>query len=219
MLNYKLKEYSIFKAIGIMIAYLLLTSFVLACCLVVTKSTPLSYLISYSLMIFFFVYIYKDDFKCSFLKLKEDLKKNILKVFIVCTILTILIYVANGLIYYFFQIVAPNELETEKYLSASPILMGINVIVLGPIIEELVYRYPFKFVKGKKIITYVIASTLFALTHLSNLANPINFIFIIPYLLLSFSLGYGLYKTDNILVSILIHIMNNLFNIVLLLVL
>lgn len=150
MLNYKLKEYSIFKAIGIMIAYLLLTSFVLACCLVVTKSTPLSYLISYSLMIFFFAYIYKDDFKECFLKLKDDLKKNILKVFIVCTILTILIYVANGLIYYFFQIVAPNELETEKYLSASPILMGINVIVLGPIIEELVYRYPFKFVKGKK---------------------------------------------------------------------
>ena len=87
--------------------------------------------------------------------------------------------------------------------------------MIAPIKEEFIYRLPF-INNNNKTLNYIIYSLIFASIHLLTINNAIEIIFIIPYLILSFSIGYSLYKTDNILVSTILHMLNNLINIMLL---
>jgi membrane protease YdiL (CAAX protease family) len=50
-----------------------------------------------------------------------------------------------------------------------------------------------------------------------GVSTPIEIVYIIPYLLLSFGIGYGFYKSGNILMSTVIHILNNILAIMIIL--
>lgn len=211
-----LKENSLLKAFLTSFLYLILVSFVFAVTYEFSFSTPISYLIAY---IFFIIYIVKKN-KDTLYKNLTDLKKielnEIIKIITISLLFTLLMIISNKLIINYLGRMASNELENQILFNKAKLQMGLNIIIFGPIVEEMIFRFQYQNVKGNKLITFIFYTIIFAIAHV-NLTNPSDYLFIVPYLFLSLSIGYSYYKTDNIFMSIIAHILNNFVTIMILL--
>ncbi len=111
-----------------------------------------------------------------------------------------------------------NQIAIELALSGSGLpLMLLTTIILGPIVEELIYRKAIFEVSRNKWIGLTISTLLFSLIHvtneLSNIANFGHFLYVlIPYLTmgLGFSFSYITFK-ENVITVIGTHMLWNLF--------
>lgn len=103
-----------------------------------------------------------------------------------------------------------NQQVIETTLLAYPFLMAITTVLLAPLIEEIIFRLV---LMEKTLfhpwINILFSSFLFALIHVVQAGD---FIFIIPYMAMGIPLGYSYYKTRNICYPIGIHILQNLFS-------
>lgn len=101
-----------------------------------------------------------------------------------------------------------NQTSIEKSFYEAPISNSIVIIITGPIIEEFVFRFlPYNFIKNK--ILYIIVSTVvFAAMHVLNDPNPFYYIWF--YIIGSFYYAYSYHKTNDILVTVSMHSLNNL---------
>lgn len=188
--------------------FLLLTSFVMALLTLFIKNENLVYLFTYLLLALFFIIFYKDKIINDAKNLKKDLTlKNIL----IPTSLFILCFIANIVLIQLLKVEANNEIIAEKTLLNSPILTIPYMCIFAPIVEEMTYRLPYK----KNKLSIFISTLVFALLHIVY-KTPIDLIFIIPYFILSSGLSYAYFKNENILMSIIMHIINNSINIMVL---
>lgn len=112
------------------------------------------------------------------------------------------------------SVIKPTAMQqqTTRFIHNEPLALLISTVIMGPIIEELIFRLAIQRIFFQKIenylqlISYVIVSTVtFAFVHTSNLN-----IQLLPYLLMGliFSLAYVLLK--NIKYDISLHMINNL---------
>ena len=104
-----------------------------------------------------------------------------------------------------------NQTSVVDMLKTSPIIMILGTVVFIPFAEELIYRFPYR--KSNKVLSFIISSLVFAAIHM---VGTKEIIFIVPYLLLSFTISFTYFKTDNIYMSYLVHVINNLINVLLL---
>jgi len=95
-------------------------------------------------------------------------------------------------------------------------ILILQIILLAPILEELIFRAPYQGITKHKLLVYIFYSVTFASVHLLNVDSFINYIYFFPYFLLALGIGFSFYKTNNILLSIIVHIINNLLEIMLL---
>lgn len=208
------------------ILIILLFIFVLSCIEIIaysiidhfTNNIGIIYFFTYLICLVLFTFLFKDDLKENLSTLKADLKKdwlNLIIMFIICTTLTL---VTSTIIYKYLKVLPTNETLTREAIFSSPFFMLTSVCILGPIIEEMIFRLPFKKVTKARFIVYLLYSIMFALMHVVTSTTLIELLYFIPYLLLSLNFGYGLYKTNNIFVSIIIHSLYNLINIMLILI-
>lgn len=101
-----------------------------------------------------------------------------------------------------------NQTSVNEILSQSPILYSIIIVIIGPMLEEYIFRFlPSKFIKNQ-LLYVLISSIIFAGMHVINDPNP--FYYIWYYLPLSLYFGYRYYKTENLFVTISMHSFNNL---------
>lgn len=212
-----MKKTNIFIAILTTISFTILTSLVLAIAYSITRTWAFAYIICYLIMIVMLSKFFKQELKDNIKTFKSDLKNNWLNMLIITTLLTILLYTSNFLVVKYMGGIAENEIISRNQLISSPILMGISIVILGPIVEELIYRLPYKRVEKHKLLSFFIYSLIFALAHIAVTNGVKEFVYLIPYMLLSLSIGYSFYKTENIYMSIIVHILNNLINVMVLL--
>lgn len=101
-----------------------------------------------------------------------------------------------------------NQTSIEQSFYEAPIFNSVFVIIIGPIIEEFFFRFlPYRFIKNKTL--YIIVSTvIFAAMHVVNDPNPFYYIWF--YMMRSLYYGYRYHKTNDILVPICMHSLNNL---------
>lgn len=106
-----------------------------------------------------------------------------------------------------------NETSVYEMFYEAPIFNAIIIIIIGPIIEEFIFRFlSYRFIKNK--ILYVIVSTvIFAGMHVLNDPNPFYYIWF--YMMRPLYYGYRYHKTKDILVPISMHSLNNLFAVLL----
>ena len=106
-----------------------------------------------------------------------------------------------------------NETSIYEMFYEAPIFNAIIIIIIGPIIEEFIFRFlPYRFIKNK--ILYVIVSTvIFAGMHVLDDPNPFYYIWF--YMMRPLYYGYRYHKTKDILVPISMHSLNNLFAVLL----
>lgn len=101
-----------------------------------------------------------------------------------------------------------NQTSLEQSFYEAPIFNSVFAIIIGPIIEEFLFRFlPYKFIKNKNL--YIIVSTIvFAAMHVVNDPNPFYYIWF--YMMRPLYYGYRYHKTNDILVPITMHSLNNL---------
>lgn len=108
-----------------------------------------------------------------------------------------------------------NQLLIIEMYQHKPLLMTILTVVFAPICEELVFRGAIfsSFRKKNIYLAYLLSSLSFGLVHVfdSIMTNNLaDLIFIIVYAFIGFVLTYSYDKTDSIVTSILVHMLNNL---------
>ncbi|HSO58853.1 MAG TPA: type II CAAX endopeptidase family protein [Paenisporosarcina sp.] len=162
----------------------------------------LSYILFPSLLITI-VYLLKEDLKVKvFDKGKASFKKTLSVIgrsFFIALAGIIII----SLVRTFFA--SPNENNTTNDLIAFQMI--IQMVLLGPIVEELVFRRIILNVFSKKFNIYVsivLTSFLFSSWHMSLLSFPDLF-------WLSMVYSYSYYLTNRLSVPIILHIIWNLF--------
>lgn len=101
-----------------------------------------------------------------------------------------------------------NQTSIVEHIKESPVFYSIFVIIIGPIIEEFIFRFlPSRFIKNK-ILYILISGFVFAMMHVIDELNP--FYYIWYYIIRAIYYGYSYKKTKDIFVPISIHVLNNL---------
>lgn len=211
------EKHSIFFAILVSFLGYLSEGFIYAIISLITKNEAIIYLLTYLLVLTFISILYRHHLKEDIKNFKKDVKGNELKIILTYLGFTILMYITNYILYAIFGNIASNEEIMRSILFNNPIIMSISLCLLGPITEELLFRYPYKNLKVDKRIAFLTYTLLFALIHMTSTTSIVGLWYIIPYILLSLSFGYSFYKTNNIITSVIFHILNNTFTVVLLL--
>ena len=140
--------------------------------------------------------------------------KNILYVIVGVTVMYILNLVVGFIMILLGEIntISDNQALLENIFKSIAgfyyILYIVDIVFLTPVFEEYLCRYIFKKHFKKGIWFIIFTSIAFGLLHCppTSLINLINFT---QYTLMGAILAFTYYKTDNILSSMLIHIINN----------
>ena len=123
---------------------------------------------------------------------KEESKGKVINIIIVTIALLLLEFIANFII---IKIIGStpdstkNIIDLLKENNSTIIPFIINSALLLPIIEAIIYFYPYDNIKNNKV-KWIVYTVIFALFHMISTSSAIELLYIIPYLLLSFSITY-----------------------------
>lgn len=105
---------------------------------------------------------------------------------------------------------AENEEAIRSLIKVSPFLMGIDIIILAPLIEELVFRKSPRNIVENKYIYSIISGLIFGGLHVvTSLESAVDLLYFIPYCSLGITFGLLYCKTNNIFSTITIHAFHN----------
>lgn len=132
-------------------------------------------------------------------------------------ILTTMLY--NLIAGFFMLETAPNENESaiRTLVNASPVIMGLAIIIIGPIYEEIVYRFGlFRTINNvNKPLAYIATAVIFGLIHFTVKNDPnemINELIQLPsYIISGLILAYAYDRNKSLSTSIIAHVINNTF--------
>ena len=136
-------------------------------------------------------------------KIKREAKKIAIEI-----VMFIPVFLTSILIISLFMVDEPaNQSSIKASFNQAPLLNSIYMIIIGPIIEEYIFRFlPYQFIKNK--ILYIIVSTVvFAAMHVVSDANPFCHIWF--YMIRPLYYAYRYQKTEDIWVTISMHSLNN----------
>lgn len=159
------------------------------------------------------VIIYKKDFIDDSKKFKGNIRFYIETVVTAYTIGILCMVISNFLIQFALKLpISENEQGIRTLLNALPIYVFISAAIIGPFEEEMVFRKALKDVFKNKKLFILMSGLIFGALHvITSFSNPLELLYIIPYSALGISFAYMYVKTDNIFVSIIVHILHNSF--------
>lgn len=181
-----------------------------------TFGKSISYLGIYSLLLITYIIIYHKDLLKDFQDFKKNIKnymyiafnywlKGLAIMVISNLILTIIIGMSQSV----------NETSNVSLLKESFFIYSIIMIILGPIIEELVFRKSFyKFTENKHIYALTTGLIFGGIHIISSLTNLKGLLYLIPYSAVGIAFGYTYKKTNNIFPTIAMHMIHNAINII-----
>lgn len=179
---------------------------------IVTDETLLSFL-SNLLFIIGVVYFYRKMFIDSFKDYKNHVSTYLGKSFKYWGIGLAIMMVTNLIIntYIFPGAIANNEEVNRTYLEMNKVIGIIEVGLLAPIIEELIFRYGIRKITKHKWVYPIISGFVFGILHaLTGIETPLALLYTIPYGALGFMFAYLYNDTDNILTNISMHSLHNI---------
>lgn len=152
----------------------------------------------------------KNDFK----KFKKDYKKCLDEGFKYYVLGLVLMVISNLIIINLNGgNIANNEELNRSVIGLYPLYAISSIALFGPIMEEITFRGGFKQAIENIVFYTVFTGILFGSAHIiGNVYTFSDVLFIIPYCILGLAFSYICYKTDNIFTSISIHMIHNLFS-------
>lgn len=168
-------------------------------------------LFSHLFLLVILLIIYRKDLKEDFKKMKKNIFKtldNSIKYYllgilgmIVSNILIAVLFKENG---------ADNERLVQNMITSAPYIMLITAGIIGPIIEELIFRKTFMDAFKSKWLFILTSGFIFGSMHvIGTSSNLIGYLYFIPYASLGLSFAYMDYEENNIFPSIIMHIIHN----------
>lgn len=186
-----------------------------------TKLNVLLFTFSDLIVLLILLCIYWKDFVKEFGKFKNNFKKA-MDTGIACWVVGFIIMIISNLILVtlFHADGANNENTVRSMIHVVPIVMGLNVCILAPIIEEIVFRKTLYDVVNKKAWLFILLSFLmFGWAHVSSMATTlVDWLYLIPYGALGGAFALAYHKTDTIFTTICLHMMHNFLTFLLVLV-
>ena len=176
----------------------------------------------YILTIFLILSIYRQSL---FTELKSFIKnfKNYGRKSVIYWIEGLLfMLITNSIIIAITNSLAANEAGNRMTIDAFPFFSVISMTILGPFIEEILFRKNFKEAFKNKTVFLIITSLLFGSVHLLASLTE-NFVwtqllFLIPYSGFGYFFGKAYLETDNIYTSVFAHMLHNTLSVVLVLI-
>ena len=119
------------------------------------------------------------------------------------------------------MIQAENQDIIDSLIGAAPILMLISSVLLAPFLEEVLFRLGFKKIIKGKYPFIIISGLVFGLIHVfpTDVAFMTAVLQSIVYVALGVTLAYIYEKEDNIYLLMIVHALNNLFSLIVILLL
>lgn len=164
-----------------------------------------------AVLFFIFLVIYRKDLFSDLKKFSKNWLKKLdsglicwltgLFIMGVCNIILAYVLKSGG---------ANNENIVQSFLKEFPILMGIDICILAPFVEEMVFRKSIIDVFKNRYIGVFISFLFFGLAHVYSTAETlVDWLYIIPYGALGGAFALADYNTDNIYTSIFYHMLHN----------
>ena len=185
-----------------------------------TKINKFTYFISniipYLVLLIYYILIYKKIIIQYYKKLN---KKNILNTLIIWIIGFIIMLFANYIINYIIipNGISNNELGNRNLLLEHKFTYSLLFCTIIPILEEISFRLEFKHNIKNKYIFLLVSSLTFSLIHIISTTSLIELLYIIPYLILGITFSYTYIKTNNLICSIIAHILHNTITVLIIL--
>lgn len=157
------------------------------------------------------IIIYRKELVNEFKKFKNNFSSCI-DTGVACWILGLIIMVvSNVVISYFFKAGgAKNEEAVQTLISAAPIYMALDVCLLAPFNEEMVFRKALRDITFNKYLFIFLSFLIFGGAHVIGSATSIvDYLYIIPYGVLGGMFAYAYTKTDTIFTTITFHMIHN----------
>ena len=168
--------------------------------------------ISTELMSILIIYLlFKDDIN----KMIIDFKKNNLiyfkKYFKSWFLVLILMVIFNGLILILDpNITANNQESINEMFINYPIYTFLLSVILAPIIEELIFRFSFRYMFESKWLFVLLSGTVFGLFHvIGSFESAKDFLYVIPYSIPGIVFAIVYLKSKNIFVPMWLHFVHN----------
>lgn len=121
-----------------------------------------------------------------------------------------IMYFINFLLYNFSPATeAGNEESVQLIIKTAPMLAFLLTTVFAPFIEEIVFRKAIKDCFNIKWLFIIVSALIFGGLHVTDATNIFEFLYIFSYGALGGAFAYLLYKTDNIYVTIMMHLIHN----------
>lgn len=187
----------------------------------------LSYLAIYVFTLLIILLIVRKDIFKQFKEFIKNPKKILNKGFTYWMYGIIVMVISNLIATSILGNIAVNEQATRETIMSTPLYAIPTIIIIGPFLEELVFRFCFRKAFTKEIPYALFCAIIFGLLHvmtafdsftLSNiLAHASEFLFIVPYGSLGFFFAKAYYETDNIFSSIIPHMLHNTISVLLIL--
>lgn len=191
------------------------------------KSVDLRLLITEIIMFLIFLIIFRKDLINDFKNLKYNFKEKLkigfkywligLGIMIACNFVINIILFSGS--------IAANEEANRQVLTEFPFYAFGALIIMGPIIEEMVFRLNFKKIITNQKIYVIVTSIIFAAVHLlasvKSFADFTNnwqqLLYLFPYAALGWCFAKVYTKTNNIWISMIMHIIQNSMSILIIL--
>lgn len=167
------------------------------------------------------VYLFRDFFKQAFQALRGQWGKTVLWVLIGIVGMFVLgnIVMPNLVAFFHPVTTSVNQNHMVELMRRYPVIMPLMTVLVGPIIEELVYRVSvFRALVGRsRLLAYVLSSLLFGFQHVMQAVvfdqNYTELWNMLPYIASGLWISYLYDRRRNILVPLLVHILNNLLGV------
>ena len=160
----------------------------------------LTQIISEGLVFFIFIIIYRE-------RLRNDFKRLNIKNILLIIISSIILIFFNNILSTIFEKLNVNmnnqDTLTNLFINYK-IITSLLIVLFGPLVEEMVFRYSFKTFIKNDILYLIISSLAFGIMHGVSVAT-------ILYFLLGLGIGLVYLKINkNIVASTSVHMLNNL---------
>ena len=176
------------------------------------------YLIGYDLItLIILIIVFRKRLKKDFIDFDNNYRKYLKLGFKVWLLGIIVMVVSNNIIYnYVTNSIASNQATNMAVINKYPFYSVISMIIIGPFVEEIVFRLSFKNALKNKKLYYLLSVLIFTSLHVFNgISSPLDLLFFIPYGSLAIAFSYILDKTDNIFTTTVIHTFHNALTIIL----
>ena len=161
------------------------------------------------------VIIYIKDFKNDIKDIRKNDKEYIFNSIRIWLIGLIIMILSNAIISVIVGNIADNETANRTLLSHYYVYAIPSMIILAPICEEILFRLSLGKVFNNKIIFSIVSGLVFGYMHVVG-SHGLEYLYLIPYGALGASFAYLYKKYNNIYCSIIVHMLHNLFCIIIL---
>lgn len=172
----------------------------------------------YSFFFTLFIFVYRNKLMLWCQDLKSNFNRH-KKIIIYGLIITVACVVIVSIV--LSKCCGINDSANEEWLTKTalerPIYVFITTVLVGPAVEECIFRdIIITVIKRKSTFFYtalavICTSLIFAFSHLSyNSISAKELLALIPYFILGFGLAISYVRSDNLLCPIIIHMLINL---------